>query len=360
MRLSESCRVKSRNESLQILKYSSFHSLRARHFFSKNNKFYKLSIRNSNDFTYRTAALTYCSHVGLGRFWPVKDDNTLSKKCRIESDSFFVSCAQSKREYSDSISINLIGENNLKLNTTLGGIMAKRFTDTDKWGKAWYRKLSPKMKCAWEFLTTNCDVAGLWDIDIDTFEFHVGERVTLNEILAAFGDRVCVLEDKLFLPDFVPFQYGALSEDCKPHKPVIQRLKKLNLLKGYQKGFETLEDKEQDKEQLKEKDKVKERDENKTFDFESVYNSYPKKVGKSKGLKICKTQIKTTDDYQNLISAVSSYTVHCKEKITDPKYIKQFDTFMSSWRDWIDPETGSTSSEFSKKDRFAFLRSGNE
>lgn len=63
---------------------------------------------------------------------------------------------------------------------------------------------------------------------------------------------------KIFVAGFCDFQYGQLSEDCKPHRPVIQKLKKQGLyervLKGYQKGFQTLQEKDKDKEEETVKD----------------------------------------------------------------------------------------------------------
>lgn len=77
------------------------------------------------------------------------------------------------------------------------------------------------------------------------------------------------------------------------------------------------------------------------LDFESIYSKYPRKEGKNKGMRICKAQIKTEEEFGLLGEAVSRYTDHCKKTITDPKFIKLFSTFMASWRDWLDPETGS-------------------
>lgn len=77
------------------------------------------------------------------------------------------------------------------------------------------------------------------------------------------------------------------------------------------------------------------------FDFESLYKKYPRKEGKQKGLIICKAQIKTEIDFSLLSKAIDSYITHCSKNITDPKYIKMFSTFMGSWRDWLDPQTGT-------------------
>lgn len=268
-------------------------------------------------------------------------NSRVSNLCRNSDLNFDHYNAHSEHLSKQIIHKNSAIENIINKNRTSGEVMAKRFTDTDKWGKAWFRKLSPKMKCAWDYLTTSCDVAGVWDIDEDSLEFHIGEEITINEIVQSFGDRVLVIQDKLFLPGFVAFQYGTLSSECKPHKPVIQRLEKLNLLKPFRKAIESLEDKERDKDQdqYKDQDQDKEK-ESKKFDFEILYKAYPKKVGKSGGLKTCKAQIKNQDDYDNLKHAIERYTAHCSKNITDPKYVKQFDTFMSGWRDWLDKDVG--------------------
>ena len=78
------------------------------------------------------------------------------------------------------------------------------------------------------------------------------------------------------------------------------------------------------------------------FDFDSLYKKYPRKEGKQKGLAICKVQIKTPDDFDLLSKAIDRYCDHLKKHATDPKFIKMFSTFMNSWRDWIDPETGTS------------------
>ena len=133
--------------------------------------------------------------------------------------------------------------------------MAKRFTDTNKWDKLWYRKLPPEYKCLWDYLFTKCDVAGIYDVDIGLASFIIGVEFQYDIIIKTFKDQIQVInENKWWLIKFVDFQYGELSENCKPHQAVIKRLKKYNL-KGYTKGIEisnTLKDKDKDK--VKDKD----------------------------------------------------------------------------------------------------------
>lgn len=110
--------------------------------------------------------------------------------------------------------------------------MAKRFTDTKKWEKAWFRTLSPRMKCAWDFLNSKCDFIGLWELDLDRLAFEIGESVTLEELTSTF-DVEPFDGDKLFIPGFVPFQYGdvegKLSEDNRMHQNVAAALKSRGL-----------------------------------------------------------------------------------------------------------------------------------
>jgi hypothetical protein len=142
--------------------------------------------------------------------------------------------------------------------------MGKRFTDTALNRQPWFRKLKPKMKCAVRFLFDECDNAGVWIIDMETMSYFVGEEVTQNELFEKVNsDKENRIElfgsDKIFIPGFISFQYGELSESCKPHRPIINLLKKYNLyervLKGYCNTIETLEEKDIEKEKEKETEK---------------------------------------------------------------------------------------------------------
>lgn len=77
------------------------------------------------------------------------------------------------------------------------------------------------------------------------------------------------------------------------------------------------------------------------FDFDALYKKYPRKEGKSRGMAACKTQIKTQSDFDLLSKAIDRYSEFVKTKLSDAKYIKHFSTFMTTWRDWLDPATGT-------------------
>ena len=76
------------------------------------------------------------------------------------------------------------------------------------------------------------------------------------------------------------------------------------------------------------------------FNFDSIYQIYPRKTGKIKGLEKAKREIKTQSDFDSLLQAVSRFVEHHKKLGTEEKYIPYFQTFMNSWRDWTDPEIG--------------------
>lgn len=130
----------------------------------------------------------------------------------------------------------------------------KRFTETQKWGDPWYRKLKPEAKLLMQWVLDSCDNAGVIDLDLELASFQIGYAMTM-ETLSLLGDRVEKLDcGKYFIPKFIGFQYGELSTECKAHNPVFASLEKHGL-KGYPKGIHRDQEKDKDKERDKEKEK---------------------------------------------------------------------------------------------------------
>ena len=134
--------------------------------------------------------------------------------------------------------------------------MAKRFTDTDLWDKEWFMSLSCKHKCLVRFIFDKCDQAGVWSANWALASAYIGDRVTHDDLSALSGRIEQIGANKYFIPDFIEFQYGQLTESCRPHKKIISLLQKHGLyervLKGYPKGIDTLEEKDTYKEEEKE------------------------------------------------------------------------------------------------------------
>lgn len=142
--------------------------------------------------------------------------------------------------------------------------MVKRFCDTDLWQKEWFQELCLKHKVLLKYIFENCDCAGVWNINFRLASFIIGESVTIDDIhyINSIKKQFEIIDNKnIFVIDFINFQYGTLSENCKPHKSIIEKLKKYHLYervsKGYPKGIETLEEKEKEKDNIQEKDKEK-------------------------------------------------------------------------------------------------------
>lgn len=142
--------------------------------------------------------------------------------------------------------------------------MKKRFADADIWQKEWFQEYSLKQKVLFKYICDNCDCAGVYEPNYRLASFIIGDKITEEDVLSLNQKKhqVEILENgKIWIPDFVSFQYGELSENCRPHQSIIQLLKKYGLFervcKGYVYPIQRDTDKEKEKEQDKDKDKEK-------------------------------------------------------------------------------------------------------
>lgn len=161
--------------------------------------------------------------------------------------------------------------------------MAKRFVDNEIWKKEWFQDLSLKHKILIKYIFENCDIAGVIEMNYRLASFLIGEKITktdIEEINNAKEQFYFIDNNKIYIRNYIEFQYGTLSENCKPHKPVIDKLKKYGIYervwKGFAKGIDTLEEKEKEKEQDKEKEQEKEKDKEKEISNSDMncYGSY--------------------------------------------------------------------------------------
>ena len=138
--------------------------------------------------------------------------------------------------------------------------MAKRYTDTDKWKKMWFRKLKNDHKVFWMYLLDQCDHAGIWEVDFDLASYFCN-GIKETEIRDTFIKQYQEFDNgkRWFLKDFIEFQYRELDESNRVHKSVITLLKRHGLYKGLisplQEAKDKDKDKDLDKDQVKDKDK---------------------------------------------------------------------------------------------------------
>jgi hypothetical protein len=116
--------------------------------------------------------------------------------------------------------------------------VAKRFTDTNKYKKPFLRGLQGAYKLLWDFLYHDCDHAGIWIVDFEIAQVYLGADMPVNkkDALKFFNteDETRVIEldggKRWFIPSFIEFQYGNLSEKNKAHSNIILVLKRYGLL----------------------------------------------------------------------------------------------------------------------------------
>ena len=144
--------------------------------------------------------------------------------------------------------------------------MSKRYTDTEKWKKQWFRALTTVEKSAWFFITEQCDNVGVWDADKEAAEFMIGDKVDWKVFIEKVHNNIEILDNgKWWLKDFCKYQYTDLSPKSKS-PPIISHIKLLKKHGLYErvmkdlKGIESLNKglKEKVKTKVKNKEKVKE------------------------------------------------------------------------------------------------------
>lgn len=176
--------------------------------------------------------------------------------------------------------------------------MAKRFTDSEKFRDSWYRKLKPVHKCMWEFMINECSHAGILELDYDSMSFHIGVKVTEEDLLL-FESRITFIdEDKIFIASFLRFQQKELNINNPAHKNIIKELEKYDIpqdletkqekrpIEGASKGLHSPISKGNSIGKGNGSSKGKTRARKKTEEeFEKFWKECPKKVGKGDARK---------------------------------------------------------------------------
>jgi len=71
---------------------------------------------------------------------------------------------------------------------------------------------------------------------------------------------------------------------------------------------------------------------------ESLWNFYPKKLGKKDAMRHLKATIKTEDDYKDCLSAITNYK---NSSTVGRGFVQYGSTWFNSWKEWVDdPDPG--------------------
>jgi hypothetical protein len=113
----------------------------------------------------------------------------------------------------------------------------KRFTETSKWDDPWFCSLSPNAKLVWDYVLSKCDNAGVWAPNVGLANFQIGLTAPdWSAIVKELGKNVVVLPSlKWWIPSFIRFQFGELSDAAKVHQSVIKLLQGHGLKDEYAK-----------------------------------------------------------------------------------------------------------------------------
>jgi hypothetical protein len=114
----------------------------------------------------------------------------------------------------------------------MGIAMVKRTANANVWHEPWFRKLPAPYKLAWKFLVDQADNCGLLYVDTELWMFMLGMKDSMNweKFFEAVGDKIHRLSStELWIPQVINDGCGAITWDCRPHRPIIDFLKRHGL-----------------------------------------------------------------------------------------------------------------------------------
>lgn len=219
--------------------------------------------------------------------------------------------------------------------------MSKRFTDTEKWRRPWFRALSHAYRLFWLYICDNCDIAGIWYVDIGLASYLIGIEIDPKIAREQLNKQITELDggSRWLINGFIEFQYGKLTLNNNLHRSIMATLK-LRGMAGAYKGLASPRPgaKVKDKDKVKVKDKVKARG---VVNFDALWKKYPNKDGRKDALRHFNASVKTEQDWLDIQDALENYLGHLR--IEKWKSAKNGSTWFFNWRDWIDYKTPSIS-----------------
>lgn len=223
----------------------------------------------------------------------------------------------------------------------IGGVVAKRFTETEKWRDPWFCALSERDRLFWLYLCDNCSHAGIWQVNQMIVNFYFNGYELHPE---TFGDRIEVLSsEKWFLTKFCEFQYKKnLNPKNRVHSSVLRSLQEEGASKGLARGLLGAKDSVEVGVDLGVGVEVdvrggvgggKEKKFNLTGLFESLWEAYPRKKGKEKAKQAFSISVKTDENVSQIKQALQNYL---GSRRVAQGFIKDGERWFREWRQWID------------------------
>lgn len=103
----------------------------------------------------------------------------------------------------------------------------KRFVDTNRWSESWFNSLPSHLQHLWDYIWDRADNSGVWSPNWREVEFHTGLKINKQEAALAFAEKITQLPNgKWWIVEFIPFQFGQLSEVSRVHQSVLSLIEK--------------------------------------------------------------------------------------------------------------------------------------
>lgn len=221
--------------------------------------------------------------------------------------------------------------------------MAKRFTDTEKWERPWFRKLPNEYKLLWNYICDKCDIAGIWYVDIEIPSFLINHDFDIEKARSLFSKQIQELEGgtRWLILDFADFQYGELRPTNNLHRSVMTRLSEVSSSgadQGQNSPSRGAKDKVMDKDKVKDNGRGMGKPERHAdkFNFEVLWARYPRREGKKEALRHFTASVKTVQDWADIQNALDNYIKQLRQNRTTLEYTKMGSTWFNNWCDYVD------------------------
>ena len=220
--------------------------------------------------------------------------------------------------------------------------MSKRFTDTEKWQRPWFRGLPVDYKMAWLYILDTCDIAGIWYVDFGLASFCIGAPITYDKTLEVLEKQITVLNNgsKWYVHDYVQFHCGGLNTSVNFHRAVRQRLIENGITPDQEVG-------NTDKHIHKHKNENKHKIIYIGKHFEPLWDQYPSKVGRKRAERYFNSSVITEKDLEDIQTALDNYKTSKRVK---GGFVQNGSTWFGNWQDWVEnPENEHEQKELRAK-----------
>lgn len=171
-------------------------------------------------------------------------------------------------------------------------------------------------------------------------DFMIGTTLQQDMAIISFGSRIRVINaDTWYLTGFIKWQYGELRTSNNFHRSLRVALGSYGIsdfwgspapdsapAEPLRMGRESLT--------LSLKTKVKDNNTG-LYDFNKVWERYPKKLGRKEAERHFYASIKNQKDWLDIQNALDNYIADIRKEHTDPQYVQHGSTWFNNWRDHV-------------------------